>query len=86
MAGNKWCDTGGLRGSVIIQDGSQMYETMVKLKQSILWSRGKLNATLGLVKISGENRRGGGGEGEDSQGLIKILTQLNWEENTGKWG
>ena len=38
------------------------------------------------MKISGENRRGGGGEGEDSQGLIKILTQLNWEENTGKWG
>ena len=38
------------------------------------------------MKISGENRRGGGGEGEDSQGLTKILTQLNWEENTGKWG
>ena len=48
--------------------------------------QGKIKCNAGLVKISGENRRGGGGEGEDSQGLIKILTQLNWEENTGKWG
>ena len=38
------------------------------------------------MKISGENRRGGGGEGEDSQGLIKILTQLNWEEKHRKMG
>ena len=66
--------------------GNQKYEIMGKLKQSILWGRGKLNATLGLVKISGKKPEGGGREGEDSQGVIKILTQLSWEENTEKWG
>ena len=31
-------------------------------------------------------KNGRGGEGEGSQRLIKILTQLGWEENTGKGG
>ena len=38
----------------------------------------------------GEDQRrkpeGGGGEGEGSQGLTKILTQLNWEEKHRKMG
>ena len=59
MAGYKNINTGGLRGSVIIQDGSQMYETMVKLKQSIIWSRGKLNATLDWWRLA--EKTGGGG-------------------------